>query len=51
MAAEYLMMLPLLCILRGLKLISLFKCALTTACGWPNLRSIVLSASFYIKPQ
>ena len=30
---------------------SLSKIALTTACGWPNLRSSVLSASLYITPQ
>ena len=45
------MMLSLLCILSGGKELSLSKCALTTACGRPNLRSSVLSASFYIKPQ
>ena len=45
------MMLSLLCILSGGKELSLSKCALTTACGWSNLRSSVLSASLYIKPQ
>ena len=45
------MMLSLLCIFSGGKELSLSKCALTTACGWPNLRSSVLSASFYITSQ
>ena len=41
LAAEWLMMLSLLCILRGGKLLILSKCAHTTACllGWPSLRS------------
>ena len=45
------MMLSLLCIFSGGKELSLSKCALTTACGWPNLRSSVLIASLYITPQ
>ena len=45
------MMLSLLCIFSGGKELSLSKCALSTACGWPNLRSSVLSASLYITPQ
>ena len=32
-------------------MLSLSKCALTTAWGWPNLCSSVLSASLYITPQ
>ena len=39
------MMLSLLCIFSGGKELSLSKCALTTAWGWPNSRSSVLSAS------
>ena len=35
----------------GGKELSLSTCALTTACGWPNLRSSVLSASLHITPQ
>ena len=45
------MMLSLLCIFSGGKELSLSKCALTTASGRPNLRSIVLSASLYFTPQ
>ena len=45
------MLLSLLFIFSGGKELSLSKCALTTACGWPNLRLSVLSASLYIKPQ
>ena len=45
------MMLSLLCIFSGGKELRLSKCALTTACGWPNLRSSVLSACLYITPQ
>ena len=45
------MRLSLLCIFNGGKELSLSKCALTTACGRPNLRSSVLSASLYITPQ
>ena len=45
------MMLSLLCIFSGGKELSLSKDARTTACGWPNLRSSVLSASLYITPQ
>ena len=45
------MMLSLLCIFNGGKELSLSKCALTTACGWPNLRSSVLSLSLHITPQ
>ena len=44
-------MLSLLCIFSGRKELSLSKCALTTACGWPNLRLRVLSASLYITQQ
>ena len=44
------MMLSLLCIFNGGNELSLSKCALTTAWGWPNLRSSVLSASLYITP-
>ena len=40
-----------MCIFSGGKELSLSKCALTTACGWPNLRSSVLSASLYITLQ
>ena len=49
--AENFMIFSLLCILSGGKELSLSKCALTTACGWPNLRSSVLSASLYITQQ
>ena len=45
------MMLPLLCIFNEGKELSLSKCALTTAFGWPNLLLSVLSASLYITPQ
>ena len=45
------MMLSLLCIFNGGKELSLSKSALTTACGWPHLRSSVLGASLYITPQ
>ena len=41
------MMLSLLCIFNGGKELSFSKCALATACGWPNLSSSVLSASLY----
>ena len=30
---------------------NLSKCALSTASGWPDLRSSVLSATLYITPQ
>ena len=45
------MMLSLFCIFNRGKELSLSKCALTTACGWPNLRSSVSSATLYITPQ
>ena len=45
------MMLSLLCTFSGGKELSLSKRALTTASGWPNLRSSVLSASLYNTPQ
>ena len=45
------MILSLLCIVSGGKELSLSKCALTTAWGWPDLRSSVLSASLYITRQ
>ena len=45
------MIISLLCIFSGGKELSLSKCALTTAWGWPNLRSSVLCASLYITPQ
>ena len=45
------MMLSLLFFFNGGKELSFSKCALTTACSWPNLRSSVLSASLYITPQ
>ena len=45
------MMLSLLYIFSGRKGLSLSKCALTTACGRPNLRSSVLSASLNMTPQ
>ena len=48
MHPQKLMMLSLLCIFTGGKLLSLSKWALTTVCGWLNLRSKVLNASFYI---
>ena len=51
MHPEYLMTLSLLCIFKGGKLLSLSKCALTTAYRWPSLRSKVLGASLYIAPQ
>ena len=44
-------MLSLLCILCCGKELSLSNCALSTAWGWPNLRSSVLSASLYMNPQ
>ena len=45
------MMFSLLCLFSGGKEMSVSKCALTTACDWPNLRSSVLSVSLYITPQ
>ena len=48
---ELFLMLSLLCIFSGGKELSLSKCALTTAWGWPNLRSSDLSASLYITSQ
>ena len=45
------MMLSLLYNFSGGKELRLSKCALTTAWGWPNLRSSVLSASLNINPQ
>ena len=45
------MMLSLLCIFNGGKELSFSKCALTSACGWQNLRSSVLSAFLYITQQ
>ena len=45
------MMLSILCIFNGGKELSLSKRALTTAWGWPNLRSSVISALLYITPQ
>ena len=51
MHPEQLIMFLLLCFFSGRKKLSLSKCALTTASSWLNLRSSVLSASFYIIPQ
>ena len=45
------MMLSLLCVFSGGKELIWSKCGLTTAWGWPTLRSSVLSASLYITPQ
>ena len=45
------MMVLLLCIFSEGKELNLSKCVLTTALGWPNLRSSVLSASLYNNQQ